>query len=70
MRRYVRDDKIEDREPQRREDRGEGQGRQDPRFQERGRDDRQNPALDNEPTLEAIHAISGGDTLVEDIVYG
>ncbi|XP_052182016.1 uncharacterized protein LOC127794803 [Diospyros lotus] len=63
LQRYVRNEREEGREPRQREDKCDGHERQNPRQQERGRDRRQDPHLDNEPTQQAIHVISRRETL-------
>ncbi|XP_052209219.1 uncharacterized protein LOC127812736 [Diospyros lotus] len=63
LQRYVRTEGRNDRDRQRREERPEGQDRRNLRQNEGIRDDRMVAPLDNERTHQAIHVISGGETL-------
>ena len=66
LQRYVQEEDRNGKEPQRREERLERQERHDQREQERIRDYRQNPPLNNEPIHQAIHVISYIKTLTSD----
>ncbi|XP_052197293.1 uncharacterized protein LOC127804468 [Diospyros lotus] len=63
LQRYVRNEEEENREPRQSGDRRDGHERPNPGQQERGGDRRQDIHVDNEPTQQAIHVISGGETL-------
>ncbi|XP_052193948.1 uncharacterized protein LOC127802273 [Diospyros lotus] len=63
LQRYVRTEGRNDRDRQRREEMPEGQDRRNLRQNEGIRDDRMVAPPDNEPTHQAIHVISGGETL-------
>ena len=66
LQRYVRNEEEEGREPRRREDWHEGHERQNQGQQERGKDCRQDPPLDDKSTHQAMHIISGDETLAGD----